>query len=238
MFRITESGTPVLYQQTPAVQHLAVEFNQDYNSKNNVKVRRGFGVYLEQIHKGQTLAKNAQGKEMDGKSTFTAICRELGIARSSAYGYIATHIACSNYPQAIQDAAADAGLNLAQDHVVAEYVKLKGAGEAGVNPAQPTSVEARGVVSLLADAPNPNKKTVSHKSGADRFQELLNEAFEYAEEEELDAITVANVAASTVTANINDVDAVSEVIRTFRTANGWTIHFDASGKAVAASAPL
>ncbi len=49
---------------------------------------------------------------------------------------------------------------------------------------------------------------------------------------------LANVAASTVTANINDVDAVNEVIRKFRTANGWTIYFDASGKAVAASAPL
>src|SRR5258706_7484264 len=161
MFSITKDRTPVLFQQPAAVQQAAKDFNTDYNSKNSVKVRRAWGAFFEQIQKGLTQAKNAKGETMDGVSTFTAICKELDVPRSSAYAYIRTHISCSNYPQAIQDAAEDAGLNLAQDHVIAEYVNLKGKNEAGVNPAQPTILEARGIVALLADAPNPTRSRQS-----------------------------------------------------------------------------
>ncbi len=239
MFSITKDRTPVLFQQPAAVQQAAKDFNTDYNSKNSVKVRRAWGAFFEQIQKGLTQAKNAKGETMDGVSTFTAICKELDVPRSSAYAYIRTHISCSNYPQAIQDAAEDAGLNLAQDHVIAEYVNLKGKNEAGVNPAQPTILEARGIVALLADAPNPNKKPpVSHKTGAARFHELLNEAFEYADEEELEGVDVGNVVAVVIADNITGSDAITALQGMFQTTNGWTLVTDASGKVVGATAPV
>jgi hypothetical protein len=186
MFTITKDGTPILFQQSQAVQALAIQFNTQYTSKNSVKVRAGWGALLLPIQKSDLNLVNADGDPVQGTDapsvTFAAICRELGIPRSTAYHYINEHITVTTYPQVIQDAAADAGLNLALEHVQAVY----GAMVAKGLPSNPSALEVKGIISELQDA-KPNKAPKSRESAQARFQRLLKEAFEYAKEEKLTA---------------------------------------------------
>ena len=160
MFQITKDRTPILAQQSEAVKSLATQFNQNYASKNSVKVRAAWGKLLEQIRKSDLNCVNSRGEAVRAAAnqtpeaaTFVAICRELGIPRSTAYLYIQDHITVSTYPQAIQDAAADAGLNLALDHVQAFYATLT---VTDADLSNPNAV--RGIIAQLEDAPNVTTK--------------------------------------------------------------------------------
>lgn len=153
MLQITKDRTPVLYQQPGAVQQLATKFNQNYTGKNSVKTRAEWGRDLEEITRNLVNAKIGKGDKariLNGEDTFSRVCRELGIVRQSAYNWINEHIARSNYPQVIQDAAADAGLNLALPHVMSAYQK-------GTYPTNPDIYQAKGIVAELANVPPPDK---------------------------------------------------------------------------------
>jgi len=116
------------------------------------------------------------------KKTFGGICRELNTPPSTAYYHIDVAITTSKYPQAIQDAAAEAGLNLALDWVVARYDELVKAGL----PEKPTAYELKGIIADLETAKKPTSTTTTKSKGVARFQELIEEAFDYAKDEELD----------------------------------------------------
>ena len=189
MFQITKDRTPVLYLQSGAVQALATQFNTQYASKNSVKVRAAWGALLEQILKSDLNCVNTKGEAVTGADapdiTFAAICRELGIPRSTAYHYINEHITITTYPQVIQDAAAAAGLNLALEHVQAAYGQMVAKGL----PSDPSALEVKGIISELQNA-KPDKTTRPRESAQARFRRLLKEAFDFANENGLDELTV------------------------------------------------
>jgi len=180
MFQITKDRTPILARQSEAVKSLATQFNQNYASKNSVKVRAAWGKLLEQIRRADLNCVNSDGQPVKGTAnqtpeaaTFVAICRELGIPRSTAYLYIQDHITVNTYPQAIQDAAADAGLNLALDHVQAAY------GGMTVTEADLSNPNAvRGIIAQLEEAPKPNTMS-DKKSVEERLISLFADLFEF-----------------------------------------------------------
>jgi hypothetical protein len=152
-FTITSSKTPILAQQPPDVRNAAQQFVQNYLGKNSVKVRAEWGELLERIQKNLRcviLGKGKSAHTLDEKRTFQGICRELNVTRSTAYNYIDTYIAFQSYPQAIQDAAFEAGLNLALPHVMAAYQKLE-------HPTNPSSLEIKGIIAHLHDAEPEDK---------------------------------------------------------------------------------
>jgi hypothetical protein len=189
MFQITKDTTPILDQQSPTVKSLATQFNQDYTSKNSIKARVAWGSLLDQIRKSDLVCVNSSGEAITGKEaprlTFEGICRELGCPRSTAYHYINTYITVSTYPQAIQDAAADARLNLALEHIQAAYADMIAK---GTLPENPNALEAAGIVAQLEQAPNPNAKGKSpKKSIQQKLIDLFKGVFEFTDEEEVDS---------------------------------------------------
>jgi|ERR1051325_1701132 hypothetical protein len=180
MFQITKDRTPILSHQSDVVKSLATQFNQNYAGKNSVKVRAAWGKLLEQIRRADLNCVNSDGQPLKGTAnqtpeaaTFVAICRELGIPRSTAYLYIQDHITVSSYPQAVQDAAADAGLNLALDHVQAFYATLT---VTDADLSNPNAV--RGIIAQLEDAPNPTINP-SKKSVEERLISMLRDLFKF-----------------------------------------------------------
>jgi len=169
-FRIDKERTPFLAQQPEVVQDVARQFHQNYTSKNSVKVRATWGAFLEQIQNGLvavTVGKGDKAHALDNKETFAGICRELGIPRSTAYSYIHTYIVVSNYPQAIQEAAEEAGLNLALPHVMAEFQKM-------TLPTNPSPLELRGIIAQLEEAKPAETETEEEPLLLEEFQKKLS----------------------------------------------------------------
>jgi hypothetical protein len=188
MFQVTKDGTPILFRQSQAVKDLATQFNQTYTSKNSVKARAAWGSLLEQIRKSDLVCVNSKGEAVTSKDapklTFAAICRELGVPRSSAYALINEHIIVSTYPQVIQDAAADAGLNLALEHVQSAYGDMIAK---GTLPENPNALEAAGIVAQLEAVPNPNAKSASKKTVEQRLISMFADIFEFTTENKSDS---------------------------------------------------
>ena len=189
MFKITQDGTPILFRQSQAVQSLAIQFNMEYAGQKSVSVRAAWGKLLEQIRRSDLNCVDSEGKpvkattnQTPGDTTFAAICRELGIPRSTAYLYIKDHITVSTYPQALQDAAADSGLNLALDHVQAAYAAMTVA-EADLS--NPHAV--RGIVAQLEVVPNPNVKKTAKKTVEEQLISLFTGIFEFTTENKTDS---------------------------------------------------
>jgi hypothetical protein len=184
---ISKDRTPILFQQISEVQELATKFNADYTNKNSVKVRASWGELLEQIRKSKLICVNAKGEEVTdkepAKTTFEAICRELGIPRSTAYLYIDTHISVSSYPQVIQDAAAEVGLNLALPHVQAKFVQMQGSDQI---PLKPSPLELRGIVASLQEA-KPAKVNRPKKSCEQQLIEMFERLFQFVSEEQIES---------------------------------------------------
>jgi hypothetical protein len=180
-FEITQDGTPILFQQSPAVQSLAKQFNSDYRSKNNVKVRAAWGSLLEQIRRLELKCVDSKGEPVEANpsqtpkdATFVAICRELGIPRSTAYLYMKEYLTISIYPQVVQDAAADAGLNLALDHVQAAYTDMA---VTETDLSNPNAV--RGIIAQLEVATNPNAKRTTKKTVEQHLISMFMGIFEF-----------------------------------------------------------
>ena len=179
MFQITEKDTPVLYALPQSVRDKAMEFNQLYTGQNSVAVRAGWGKLLEQINKAIQSGVTVNGKTLDGKATFRAVCRELGISPSTAYGYINSFISSNNFPPEIQQAAADAGLNLALDWVPGAYTALN---VEQAKLSEPNYV--RGVIARLEDV-RPAKGGKAKKSVEQRLIEKFADIFEFTMDEEV-----------------------------------------------------
>lgn len=189
MFRITEDGTPVLFRQSQEVQSLARQFNTDYTGQKSVSVRAAWGKLLEQIRRSDLNCVDSKGEPVEATTnqtpsdtTFVAICRELGVPRSTAYLYLKDHITVSTYPQALQDAAADSGLNLALDHIQAAYAAMT-VTEADLS--NPNAV--RGIIARLEDVPNPNAKGTTKKTVEEQLIRLFAGIFEFTTKNKTDS---------------------------------------------------
>jgi hypothetical protein len=158
----------VIGRQSDGVQELCAQFNNRYTSKNNVELRATWGALLEKVKNAPLNTVDEKGKPIESDepqtATFSAICRELGVPRSTAYYYIETHIVVNNYPKSIQDAAAEACLNLAKPHVVAAFESMRQLAQGSENaiPAKPTPLEAKGIVlDLKKVKPTPEDDDVT-----------------------------------------------------------------------------
>jgi hypothetical protein len=184
MFKITKDGTPILAQQSQAVQDAAVKAQSEYTNQKSVAMRRSWGSLLEPIKNGNLKLVDAGGNPTDHKKTWSAICRELGIPRSSADRYIDEFVASKTYPKAVQELAATEGLNLALQHVMDKWTELTGPGGdlEGKDVSKLSPLEVKGVVSQLEEAKAPKEAKKAKGTTAQQFTDLLKEAFEFAKE--------------------------------------------------------
>jgi hypothetical protein len=135
----------IISQQPSAVQTLCQQFTQSY--QKNRKLMGSWGKLLQEIRDGLTVSTEfAESSDPQG-STFSAICRELGIPRSTAYHYINMFLITSTYPQWLQDAATPANLNLALEHVQNAYEDIRAS-----LPTDPNAFELQGIIGKLKEA--------------------------------------------------------------------------------------
>jgi hypothetical protein len=153
---------------------------------------------VELFFTGQLVCVDADGKALTGtdaenqKATVTKILGELDLPSSTLYLWRAQRKTRLTFPKTIQDAALAASYNLALPHVMAKYEEML-ADETGPlhgkTPAQLdklTALEADGVVLKLKTAKRPPPTTPPKSKGVARFQELIEAAFDFAKDEELD----------------------------------------------------
>lgn len=127
------------------MQTLCTQFTDSYGK--NRKLVAQWGKILSDIRDGLTVPSDLAESDDPRGTTFTAICRELGIPRSTAYHYIHTFLITSTYPQWLQDAAPVNGLNLALEHVQNAYEEMR-----ATLPQNPNAFEISGVVAELKKA--------------------------------------------------------------------------------------
>jgi hypothetical protein len=174
-FTINEKNTPILFQQPDSIRKQALAFHEKYTSKKSVETRVAWGQMLKEIQNSVVPAISGKGdkaQQLNEKDTFSSICRELGVARSTAYDYINLHISVKTYPQAIQEAAAEVGLNLALDHVMAEYRKIVADDFKNRDLNDLTRFEVLGIIAQLekAEAPKEEYQPITR----DEFMKKLN----------------------------------------------------------------
>jgi hypothetical protein len=135
----------VISMQSAQVQNLCGEFTKVYQQNRNLI--GSWGRLLQEIRDGLTVPEDLAENEDPQGATFGAICRELGIPRSTAYHYIDTFLITSTYPQWLQDASTQANLNLALKHVQNAYENIR-----EDIPKKPNPLEVAGVVAQLKAA--------------------------------------------------------------------------------------
>src|SRR5208283_2686643 len=173
---MTTSTQSVISQQCEEVQAHCTQFTQSYNK--NRKTIAEWGRLLQAIRDSNLNPVDADGKSIDGKDvqdlTFSAICRELGVPRSTAYHYINIFLVTSTYPEWLQQAATANNLNLAAQHVQDKFESLR-----ETIPAEPDALQIAGIVAELKKAKPPQTST-THGTPSQRFQQMLRDALEYA----------------------------------------------------------
>jgi hypothetical protein len=166
----------VIGHQPKEVQAMCSHFTQSYNKHR--KTIAEWGRLLQAIRDSNLNPVDADGKPIVGKDvedlTFSAICRELGVPRSTAYYYINIFLVTSTYPEWLQEAATASNLNLAAQHVQDAFDSMR-----ETIPAKPDILQVAGVVAQLKKTKAPSAAG-SRKKGEARFLEMLQEAFAYA----------------------------------------------------------
>jgi len=226
---MTTSTQSVISQQCEEVQAHCTQFTQSYNK--NRKTIAEWGRLLQAIRDSNLNPVDADGKSIDGKDvqdlTFSAICRELGVPRSTAYHYINIFLVTSTYPEWLQEAATASNLNLAAQHVQDAFESM----HEGI-PAKPDTFQVAGVVAQLKQAKAAPSATGSRKTGEARFRQMLQEAFAYAVRNNLLEKTIAARFAATP-AEAFTVEQAVEFLQA-----GWKPEVNASGQTVGMSAEL
>jgi hypothetical protein len=138
---------------------------------------------------------------MTQEETVFAICREIGIGRSTYYLYRNDYITNQTYPPKIQEAAIEARFNLAPEHVQAKFAAmlLEGGLLDGKNLEKLTPLEVKGVISEL-EAAKPKQKD-DEPLTKDELTNRLNRLFKRAKKDGLFEKVI-------VTFNNNTVDFV------------------------------
>lgn len=173
MLEISDKETPVLHAQTPATQELAKKFAASYHGGTGLKTRTQWGSILRQIKSGMIVPQDATAT-----SSWSAICRELNIARGTADDLIDLATVTEQFSEAVREEADKVGFNLAGDGVLEAYQKGKYAQNSD-------PVYARGIVSKLKEetkkTPKPGRSKLSI------FVEDLAAAYAYAAKNKLTA---------------------------------------------------
>ncbi len=145
----------VIGQQPKEVQLYCSKFTESYNK--NRKTIAEWGRLLLAIRDSNLNPVNADGKALTGEDvqvqTFTVICRELGVPRSTAYHYISIFLVTKTYPEWLQEAATASNLNLAAQHVQDAFESMR-----ETIPAKPDSLQVSGVVAELKKAKAPSEE--------------------------------------------------------------------------------
>jgi lambda repressor-like predicted transcriptional regulator len=146
----------VIAKQSKEVQALCAQFTQSYNKHR--KTVAEWGRILQGVRDSNLNPVNADGIPLTGEDvqvqTFSAICKELGVPRSTAYHYINTFLVTSTYPEWLQEAANVNNLNLAAQHIQDAYESMRES-----IPPNPDSLQVSGVVAELKKAKAPAEKT-------------------------------------------------------------------------------
>src|ERR1700747_163648 len=133
----------VISLQPKEVQSYCTEFTQSYNRHR--KTIAEWGRLLLAIRDSDLNPVDTNGKPIVGTDvedlTFSAICRELGVPRSTAYHYIGIFLVTATYPEWLQEAATANNLNLAAQHVQDAFESMR-----GEIPATPDTLQVAGVV--------------------------------------------------------------------------------------------
>jgi hypothetical protein len=185
----------VISQQPSAVQNLCKEFTQSY--QKNRKLIGSWGKLLQEIRDGLTVSVDFTESSDPHGSTFTAICRELGIPRSTAYHYINMFLISSTYPQWLQDAATVGNLNLSLKHVQDAYEDMR-----ETLPTDPNAFEVQGIIGKLKEA-KPPKVSRPSMTEADFLEELQDLAAR-AKKAGIAAATVNNLLEQAIVAAYGD----------------------------------
>jgi lambda repressor-like predicted transcriptional regulator len=147
----------VIAKQSEEVQELCAQFTQSYNKHR--KTIAEWGRILQGVRDSNLNPVNADGTPLAGEDvqvqTFSAICKELGVPRSTAYHYINIYLVTSTYPDWLQQAATASNLNLAAQHVQDAYESMRES-----IPANPDSLQVSGVVAELKKAKAPAEEAV------------------------------------------------------------------------------
>lgn len=147
----------IISKQPKEVQALCTQFTQSYNKHR--KTIAEWGKYLQGIRDGNLNPVDADGVPLEGEDvqlqTFSAILKELGVPRSTAYHYIDIFLVTSTYPEWLQEAATSNNLNLAAKHVQDAFESMR-----EDIPVKPDALQAAGVVAELKKVkPVPEEAT-------------------------------------------------------------------------------
>jgi hypothetical protein len=225
---MTTSTQSVIGQQSKEVQSICTQFTQSYNQHR--KTVAEWGRLLQAIRDSNLNPVDAEGKPLEGNDvqvqTFSSICKELGVPRSTAYHYINIFLVTSTYPEWLQEAATTNNLNLAAQHVQDAYESMR-----ETIPASPDAFQVSGIVSQLKQA-KPQQTSNPQGNPSQRFRQMLHEALEYANKHNLLEKTIAARLASTP-AETFTVEQAVEFLKA-----GWKANVNASGQTVGMSAEL
>jgi hypothetical protein len=174
------SSTTVISQQPSEIQSLCNRFTESYAKHRKSLLE--WGKLLLAIKESKLNPVDAKGEPFDGKDpreqTFTAICGELGLPRSTAYHYLNAYLVTSKYPEWLQQAAETNQLNLAARHVQDAFGSMRES-----IPASPDNLQVIGIVNVLKKAKPAGSET--SKKPKEKFAEMLKEALAYANKHKL-----------------------------------------------------
>jgi hypothetical protein len=178
------TATPqgVIGQQPKEVQSLCMQFTQSYNKHR--KTIAEWGRLLQAIRDSNLNAVYPDGKSLEATNkngdpvdvqgqTFSNICRELGVPRSTAYHYINIFLVTTTYPEWLQDAATASNLNLAAQHVQDAFEAIR-----ETLPAKPDAFQVGGIVAQLkaAKAPSADSEPLTQAELKSQIEKLMKRA--------------------------------------------------------------
>lgn len=218
----------VISLQSNEIQSYCTQFVQSYNKHQ--KTVAEWGRLLQAIRDSNLNPVDAEGKPLDGKDvqirTFSAICKELGVPRSTAYHYIDIFLVTSTYPEWLQEAATASNLSLAARHVQDVYESLRES-----IPAKPDSFQVAGIVSKLKQA-KPTQSSNTRGTPSQRFRKMLLEALNFAHEHDL----LEKAVGARLTSTSEETFTVEQAVEFLKA--GWKPEVNPNGQMVGMSAKL
>jgi hypothetical protein len=189
---MTKTDQSVIARQPEEVQSLCFQFTQSYNRHR--KTVAEWGRTLQAIRGSNLNPVNAEGEPLaaedrDGNSvdvkgsTFSAICRELGVPRSTAYHYINIYLVTKTCPEWLQDASTANNLNLAAGHVQKKFEEIRNlpdypGRDVDGKERTPNPFEIEGIVKQLKaeKAPTVNSTPLTQDELKEQMERLMSRA--------------------------------------------------------------
>jgi hypothetical protein len=189
---MTNTDQSVIGHQPEEVRSLCVQFTRSYNKHRNAVAEWGFT--LQAIRDSKLNPVNAEGEQLAAEdrngnpvdlqgNTFSAICRELGVPRSTAYHYINIYLVTKTCPEWLQDASTANNLNLAAVHVQKKFEEIRNlpdypGRDSDGNERTPNPFEIDGIVKQLkaAKAPTVDSAPLTRDELKEQMERLMSRA--------------------------------------------------------------